>query len=264
MKTLINLLRLFFFNCKLRIARSVEFRFDFVLGVFVALMFSAIGPLVQFLIFTRTNGYPGWNINQIILFQGVLLLWSGLKDTIFGDLRNLVISLVRKGEFDRLLLKPYPPIGTLLVSGFYYYGVGTIIAGIALIVFSIQKMHLTVGFSQLGLFILFLISGLILYMAICVLYCTLVIMVVFVFRLGDILDKILRFSEYPIEIFPRITRVIFITFIPITIWVYFPAQTLLNRLQTNAFLSLAVSFIMFWLSLQFWNVCLKKYTSAGG
>jgi ABC-2 type transport system permease protein len=263
-ETLFGLLRLFFLNCKLRIARSVEFRFDFVLGLFVSLMSSSIGPLVQFLIFTRTKGYPGWNLHQILLFQGVLLLWSGLKDTIFGEMRHQVLNLINKGEFDRLLLKPYPPIGILLTSGFYLYSFGTIIAGIALVAFSIHRMHLIIGFGQLGLFFLFLISGLILYTAISVLYCTVVIMLVFVARLGEILDKILRFSEYPIEIFPRVTRIIFITVLPFAIWVYFPAQALIDRVKITALISVACSFILFWLSLQLWNICLKKYTSAGG
>lgn len=264
MKTLVSLLRLFFFNCKLRIARSIEFRFDFFLGVFVALTLSAIGPLVQYLIFTRTNGYPGWNIDQIVLFQGVLLLWLGLKDTIFGDLRNLVQNLVRKGEFDRLLLKPYPPIGILLASGFYYYGIGTIIAGIVVIVYAVHKLQLLINFGQIGLFFLFVTSGLILYMGFMVFFCTLVIIFVFTFRAGEIIDKFLRFSEFPMEIFPRLTRMIFVTVLPFAVWIYFPAQTLLGRLESKALLGVVFSFFVFWINLKLWNWGLKKYASAGG
>jgi ABC-2 type transport system permease protein len=264
MKTLINLIRLFLFNCKIRISRSIEFRFDFCLGLFVSLTLSAIGPLVQYLIFTQTNGYPGWSIDQIVLFQGMLLLWLGIKDTIFGDLRNMVQNLVRKGEFDRLLLKPYPPIGVILASGFYYYGTGTIIAGIVVIAYAINKMQLMINPGQLGWFFLFLIAGLILYMGFMVLFCTLVVIFVFTFRAGEILDKILRFSEFPLEIFPRLTRVVFITVFPFAVWIYFPAQALLGRLETKALLGVVFSILFFWINLNLWNWGLKKYTSAGG
>ncbi|MGE5607185.1 MAG: ABC transporter permease [Bacteroidota bacterium] len=264
MRTLISLFRLFLFNCKIRIARSIEFRFDFFLGIFVALTLSAIGPLVQYLIFIRTNGYPGWNIDQIVLFQGVLLLWLGLKDTIFGDLRNMVQNLVRKGEFDRLLLKPYPPMGVILAGGFYYYGIGTVIAGLIVIVYAINKLHLLINLWQVGFFLLFLIAGLILYMGFMILFCTLVIIIVFTFRAGEILDKILRFSEFPLEIFPRLTRLLFITVLPFAVWIYFPAQTLLGRLESKALLGIVFSFVVFWINLKFWDWGLKKYTSAGG
>jgi ABC-2 type transport system permease protein len=242
----------------------MEFRFDFLLGLFVSLTLSAIGPVVQYLIFSKTNGYPGWNINQIILFQGVLLLWLGIKDTAFGDVRNLVQNLVRKGEFDRLLLKPYPSIGILLTSGFYYYGIGSVIAGIIVIIYAMHKLQLMISFEQLGLLILFLISGLLLYMAILVFYCTMVIMFVFTFRLGEIIDKIFRFAEFPLEIFPNMTRIIFITILPFAVWIYFPTQILLGRLELKGLIAVAFSLLLFWSSINIWNFSLKKYTSAGG
>ncbi len=264
LKTLGGLLRLFYWNSKIRVARSMQFRFDFFAGLIVSLILSSIGPVVQYLIFTKTNGYPGWNLNQVILFQGILLFWFGIKDMLFGDVRNQVESMVRKGEFDRLLLKPYPPIGILLSSGFYYYGIGSVIAGLAVMAYSINKLNLSIGISQIGLFILFLFCGIVLYMAITVIYCTIVIMIIFMGRIGEIIDKLLRFSEFPAEIFSPVTRLIFITVIPFAVWVYFPAQTLLNRLDAKAFAGAASCFVLFALSLKLWNVCLKKYTSAGG
>jgi ABC-2 type transport system permease protein len=264
MKTLFYLIRLFFFQCKLRLARSIEFRFDFLLGVLVSLTLSAIGPLVQYLIFNKTNGYPGWDIDQIILFQGVLLLWLGIKDTAFGDLRNLVQNMIRRGEFDRLLLKPYPSIGIILTSGFYYYGIGTIVAGIVVMIYAIHKLQLMLTVGQLGLFVLFLISGLLLYMAVTVFYCTMVVMFVFTFRLGEIIDKILKFAEFPVEIFPSMTRIVFITILPFAVWIYFPTQILLGRLELKAAITVAFSLMLFWLSIKGWDLSLKKYTSAGG
>lgn len=242
----------------------MEFRLDFFLGMFVATLLSGVGPMVQYIIFTKTNGYPGWTLNQIILFQGILLLWSGIKDTAFGDVRTNVETMVRRGEFDRLLLKPYPPIGIILSGGFYYYGAGSIIAGIIVTAYAFQRLNLSVGLPQMGLFLLFIVSGIVFYMAVTVLYCTIAVMIVFTSRIGEIMEKILRFSQYPVEIFPMVTRMVLLTFVPMAVWVYFPAQALLNRLDEKALISVAASFVLFWLSVKLWDLCLKKYTSAGG
>jgi len=262
--TLAGLFRLFYLNSKIRIARSMQYRFDFFAGLIVSLTLSCIGPMIQYLIFTRTNGYPSWNINQIILFQGMLLFWLGLKDMLFGEVRNLTENLVRKGEFDRLLLKPYPSIGILLSSGFYYYGIGSVLAGLGVIIYSVNKLNLHLNLYQIGLFIAFIICGITLYMAVTVIYCTIVIMVVNMGRIGEITDKILRFSEFPVEIFAPVTRLFFITVIPFAVWVYFPVQALLNRLDLKAAIGALFCFLVFLASLKVWNIFLKKYTSAGG
>lgn len=242
----------------------MEYRTDFFLGLVVSLGFSSLAPLFQYLIFTKTRGYPGWNFQELILFQGVLLLWFGLKDTLFGKTRNFMDDLVRKGEFDRLLLKPYPPIGILLVSGFNYFGLGSIIAGIIVIIFALGKQNLPVRPEQLILFVILMICGIIFYMAVTVFYCTLVLMVIFTGRISEILDKFLRFSEFPVEIFPQLVQLILIIIIPFAVWVYFPAQALLNRLNWMAFAGAGICITMFLLSLIFWQSQMKKYTSAGG
>ncbi len=116
-----RLIKLFFWQAKIKLMRSIEFRFDFFIGVVVSLFLSGIGPLVQYLIFTNTRGFPGWNINQIILFQGTLIFWFGLRDTLFGEVPNLINTTIIKGELDKLLVKPFPASGILLASGFNYY-----------------------------------------------------------------------------------------------------------------------------------------------
>jgi ABC-2 type transport system permease protein len=198
------------------------------------------------------------------MFQGVLLLWFGLRDTIFGDVRPLINNLIWKGEFDRILLKPYPAIGIILSSGFNYYGAGSIIAGIAIIIFAIIKLNISIFIGHIFLFILFLIFGMVMYMAVSVIYCTIIVIVVFPGRVSEVITKLLRFAEFPIEIYSRFLRFVLITIIPFSIWVYFPTQALLGRLPLIAYLSLLFGLLFFGLSIIIWNNQLKKYRSAGG
>ena len=220
--------------------------------------------MVQYLIFTQTKGYPGWNIHQLLLFQGLMLVWLGIRNTAFGDLKQNIINLIWRGDFDRVLLKPYPPIGILLTSGFNFRHFGSVIAGLVVALVAAGKLNLSIGLVQIGLFILGLIFGLLLNMAIDIVFCGIVITIVQTGRLDDFFDKILYFFRYPIEIFPKVIQVTFITVIPFAIWVYFPTQVLLNRINLKILLALPISFVLFQLSLVFWKHCLKKYTSAGG
>lgn len=265
MNTFIDLIRLFYFNSKLKVFRGLQYRFDFFMGLFVSIGLSSVGPIMEYLVFLQLKGYPSWNLDQIILFQSIMLLWLGLKDVIFGEVRVYVEGMIRGGSFDRLLLKPYPPIGIILTSGFYYQGFGTIIAGLIIIAIALKRLGLSINLAQLIILSGLLVSGLILYMSIVIIYSIIAINVVHMGRLGEIIDRLLHFSRYPIEIFPLIVRMVAVVFFPVALWVYFPAQTLLNRFNIGmAIISIISCFVVLFLSIKLWNASLKKYTSAGG
>ncbi len=264
MNTLKDLVGIFFLNSKLRIQRNMQYRFDFFNGLVMSLLNSGIGVVVLFLIFTTTNGYPGWNLQQIFLFQGLLLLWNGLKNMFFGDVRANIDDMVRKGNFDRLLLKPYPPIGLILVDGPNYMSLSGIAAGLFIIVVALMRLHIVPSIQSSLACVLFLISAVILHMAFLVLYCLIAIMVVFTGRMGEVMDKILRFSEYPIEIYGRGVSWILRYVFPLAVMIYLPTQALLGRIEIIALISALVCVILFFLSLQLWKHGLNKYTSTGG
>jgi ABC-2 type transport system permease protein len=200
----------------------------------------------------------------MILFQGMVLISLGLRDFLFGNVRNIVMDLVRKGDFDRLLLKPYPPIGVLLTSGFNSNGIGTILAGIGITWYAIVQLHLSIGIIQIVLFAAVMLSGLLLYMAMIVLFCCIVVMIIQMGRIGELLDVMLRFADYPLQLLPQMLRITFVTLIPFALFNYYPAQLLLGRADNLVFVAMVGSVLFFWIMLKWWSVCLKKYTSAGG
>lgn len=261
----ITFIRIFLLNIKLSISRAIQYRADFFINFFLAVTLSSVAPVIQYLIFTRTKGYPGWTIEQIILFQGCLLLWGGIKNTLFGQIRIKMNQFVQKGQLDKLLLKPYPVIGSILSDGFNMSSAGTIIAGIAIIIYSVHKLSLHITAMQILFLISVYMAGIIFYSSVLIFFCSVNILIVFIGRLGDIFDKLMQFSEYPVEIFPEVGRFIFVTIIPIAVWIYFPAQVLLNRFEmTNLFYLFFFCISSACGSLLIWHYALKKYTSAGG
>ncbi|MCD1258926.1 ABC-2 family transporter protein [Paenibacillus athensensis] len=264
MKRFSGLLRLYVWHMKLSVSRAMMYRFDFVTGLVISIALSGIGPFVQYLYFTNTRGYPGWTLDQVLLFQGLLLLWFGLRDLLFGDLRNTVMNMVWKGEFDRLLLKPYPPIGVLLCSGFQLNGIGSCIAGVSLTVVSYMRLHVPFEWTMAPLLLLLLISGVVLFMAITIFYCAIVIMLVQMGRIGEMMDMVTNFGNYPINIYPALLQMAMVTCLPFAVWTYYPAQILLDRADNGLWLAAACCFGLFGLSIMYWNRSLRKYTSAGG
>ncbi|WEK54430.1 MAG: ABC-2 family transporter protein [Candidatus Cohnella colombiensis] len=264
MDMITGLFRLFGWHMKLSVSRAMIYRFDFLTGLFISILVSGIAPLVQYLIFTQTRGYPGWTLGQILLFQGLLLLWFGIRDLLFGDLRGMVMNMVRKGEFDRLLLKPYPPIGVLLCSGFQLNGIGSCIAGIGVSIVAFRQLHLSIDFVTIALFLIAIVAGVILFMAVTVFYCAIVVLIVQMGRMSEMFDRITDFGNYPSNIYPAILQTAMVTFLPFAIWTYYPAQILLHRVDSRLVIAAVSCVLIFWLSIKVWNRSLRNYTSAGG
>lgn len=264
MKKLLRLFSLFIQNSKLNIAKQMEYRFNFILTSIIALIFSSISPLLQYLIFTQTKGFPGWNLEQMIMFQGVLLIVLGLQSLLFGELQWFISNLIWRGELDRLLLKPYPPIGIILASGFSLNSTGSILAGIIITVYSVIRMQLCIGIFQIALFLVYIAVGLILSMALNVLFSCMVVVLVRLGRMDEIFGFLSRFGEYPLDIYSNALKFIFTTFVPFAVWAYIPAKILLGVLDVSMIWSLACTILFFLGSLKLWSICLKKYSSAGG
>jgi ABC-2 type transport system permease protein len=129
---------------------------------------------------------------------------------------------------------------------------------------SIAKLKLVVGFLDIILFLGCLAAGLVLFMAFEVLFSCMVIVFVHLGRLFEIVNYLSRFGEYPLDIYSNVTRLIFITVVPFAVWVHIPAKILLGSLDYYMLYSLVFCFLFFLGSLKLWDICLKRYTSAGG
>ena len=264
MKTLIGLFGLFTENGKIRLSQAMAYRLNFILHSVISLAFSCIGPVLQYLIFSQTRGFPGWDLRQIVLFQGILLLHLGIRNTLFGSLHFELPQLIRKGQFDRLLLKPYPAIGTILAGGFDPNNFGSVIAGSAVIIASALSMGLHPGPLELLAFAALILLGLFLFMGFEIFYASAVVILVNMGRLYDIMGMLNKFGEYPLEIFMKSVQLFFITVVPMAIWVNYPARVLLGRGNANILFSLAFAVLFFTSSLFAWKRSLGRYTSAGG
>jgi ABC-2 type transport system permease protein len=255
---------LFFSDCKIKLARAMEFRADFISGIFISLVFSGMAPLFQFFIYSKTNGYPGWNLEQIILFQAVFLLWSGISDMLFGNVRTLVETTMHFGLLDRLLVLPYSSIGIILTRGFNYKGIGTTIAGIIALVFAIVHLPGIFLWWYILQFLFFFIMGMVLSISLLIIFCTIALRIINVMKLKDLMDRVMFFGSFPAEIYSGLIRFMYLTAIPIGIWIYYPAQALLGRLNIYAIYGSLICMALFFMSKKMWNHQVKKYISAGG
>jgi ABC-2 type transport system permease protein len=240
------------------------FRVDFFYGMIATLIFSCGIPLFQLFIYNKTDGYPGWSFNEILLFQAVLLLTLGINESLFGDIRPFMEYHVQQGVFDRLLLFPYSSIMMLITRGFSYKALGTLLAGIISTIVVIVRSQIVVSISHFFIFLIFLVIGILFRLSFSIIYCALTLQFIYFEQAKEVIDKFLAFGNFPAEIFSGVFHFVYLMVIPISVAVYFPVRSLLGHLDIFGVAGAVVSISIFILSIIFWNMQLKKYASAGG
>lgn len=264
MRSIALVLELFVLQSRLRLSALAQYRADFLIGMTVSFSFASMAPLFQFLIYVSTRGFPGWRLDDVLVFQAMLLLTTGLRDLLLGDIRRQIDHLAEKGEFDRLLLKPAPPLVLVLTAGFSPYSLGTTAVGAGLLAWTWERSGAALTATAAGLFAVFLAAGILLALSVNTLYCALTVRWTHTSRLGETMDKVMRFGDYPIEVFPGFVRAVFTTVLPLSVAAYWPASAVLGRVQPVGLVAVLGAVLAFLAALLFWKRQLFRYASSGG
>lgn len=105
------------------------------------------------IIFSNIPNLKGWEYNQVIFIYGFSLLPKGIDHLLSDNLWNLGHNIVRKGEFDKYMIRPINSLFYVISEKFQVDAFGEIFTGIALLVFTMK--HLNYEFSIIKVFILF-------------------------------------------------------------------------------------------------------------
>jgi ABC-2 type transport system permease protein len=96
------------------VANAMQYRSDFVMGLFTGLGSTLIATVPLFLVYQHTESVLGWTFVDTLLVMGLYLLMNGLVGTFVEPNLGAVVDGIRTGTLDHVLLKPAD--GQLLVS----------------------------------------------------------------------------------------------------------------------------------------------------
>lgn len=264
MKTVLSGIDVYLYNCRLRMYAGMQYRADFLFGIVMTMLSSLLGPMVQYFIVMNTKGYPGWNLNQIMLFQGVALTFMGMKSMLFGDIRGVAMQIAWKGDLDRYLLKPYSAIVNIWGNSFQIGALPTVLCGLFISIWFGVSLKIPFSGYTVLLLLLCVVAAMMLCAAIATFLCGIVIMFVRIGRIWETFDVILRFGNYPLNIYPKKLELFFSILVPIAFMAYFPVQIILGNMSEIVFAAFIGVGVLLFAGIKFWNFCMKKYTSAGG
>ncbi len=241
----------------------LEYKTSFILTCIGQFLVSFNVFLGVYFMFQRFHEIDGFTYNEVLLCFAITLMEFGLAEA-FARGFDTFAQMIKKGEFDRIMVRPRNETFQVLGSHIEFSRIGRILQAIVMFVwgFSISEVHWTI--PKLLTVILMLIGGTVVFSGIFLIYASICFFTVEGLEFMNIFtDGAREYGKYPVCIYGRRVLLLCTFVVPYSLIQYYPLLYLLDRGKPYYSL-LPIAACLFLLPcLLLWKLGVRHYTSCG-
>ena len=256
----LKLLAVFF---RTSVQTDMEYRADFFTRIIASLLglLTTVGGLR--LAFNYTSNIKGWTLPQMMALLAVYYLMNGFIEMFIAPNMRNVMAQVRDGTLDFVILKP---VNSQFLASFRTINVwqaANIIVGMGLVIYSVEKLSLMVGWQEGIAFLVTMAMGAIVVYSFWLCLVATTFWFIRVDNIEQIMWQAFEAGRYPIEIYPGWLRSAFTYVVPVAFIITIPAQALAGKIGMGfVVVSCIVAAFALLAASAFWRFGLKHYTGA--
>ncbi len=243
----------------------LQYRFSFLISMFFQTLLTVSDFLVVLTILYRTRAIGGWSAAQVGVIYGVTSIACAIYRVLGCELHNFQNYIIR-GEYDGILLRPWPSLLVLLGRRVEFFRLGGVLQGLVALLISLHYLGGPRVFGWLYAYLLVLpLCGALIFFSISIATAACA------FWFGRVRDlQTLTFyaanyaATYPTSIYPGWLRGL-LALVPVSFIGYVPAKFALGLGGSVWYLVLPwlVAGLVLALSLSLWRAGEASYHSSG-
>jgi len=152
--------RLWLALARFSLARELAFRANFLVKMFVEVLWLSVLLLFYHTIFQKTDHVAEWDHGQYLFFVGCYFALGGLVEALFLENCNQFADLVRSGDLDFYLLKPIDEQFLVTLRNLDWSCIPNVLMGVGVMLFGLNELGWPVGVQQVVLFLVTMACGL--------------------------------------------------------------------------------------------------------
>ena len=236
-----------------------------ILAMLPSLVYVVTDPLDAVLMFDRFGALGEWTASRILLMYGLALFAFGLSELFLRGI-DLFPSLVRSGEFDRLLLRPRALLFQAAALRFHLNRLNRVTIGALMAILALRAQGARVSAGGAAMLLLAVVGGVLAYAGV-----MLIGAAVCFFTVTDGLFIIPftngshQVAKVPPEMLPSWLRRAFTFVMPMFLFAYYPAAAVCGWGDSAllGWLALPVCALFFAAAMVFWRFGVRHYKSTG-
>ncbi len=244
---------------------QMQSKADFIIGFFSFFLNQLLGIVFLSLIFEQIPSLNGWSFYQLIFIYGYAQIPRGIDHFFTNYLWIFTRKTVKEGLFDRYLLRPVNPLFQILVEQCCPDGIGELLVGIILVIYACINLNITITVASLFWFIISIIFGAMIYMAVKVFLATNTFFIKDAYQLLFLGYNFSDFVKYPLEIYSKPIRMMLSYIIPFGFTAFIPASYFLQTatLRNTIIIEIFVAMTSFIIAYRYFCFGCNRYESAG-
>jgi len=248
---------------------QMQYRFSFATQTLAQFLVTGVEFAAIWALFDRFGRLRDWSLAEVALFYGMVNVAFAVADITSRGFDTFA-GMVRRGEFDRLLLRPLPAAFQLAAQGFLLRRMGRLVQAAAVLGWAVAVLPVRWTAAKVQL-----TAGAI-FGAACLFYGLIVLQATAAFWTVETLElmNVLTYGgtetmQYPLSIYRRWLRRLFTYAVPLACVNYFPVLAILDRpsdapaAAALRWLSPAVGVLFLLLALRVWGFGVRHYRSTG-
>lgn len=243
---------------------TMQYKLSFLLMVIGRFIVAFNGFIAIFFLFTGFSQIKGYTYGDILLCFSTIQMSFSIAECIGCGLMTFA-GIVKRGDFDRMLLRPCSPILQVIGTRFEIGRIGPMLTAVIMLIVGIRHSQIDWGFGKVLTLVIMIIGGVLLFISIFMIGAT-----VCFFSIEDTsFTNVLTYGakehgKYPIDIYGKGLMRFCTYVIPYTLIQYYPLQYILGKTDRWQYALYPFGIVVFFmLCYGFWRIGVKNYKSSG-
>src|SRR5881628_2111810 len=246
------------------VVREMGFKLNFLLWIFVELLWFALQLAFIAVIYQHTDHIGDWSKWEVVLLMGASHFIQQIFQAFFLTNCTQISEYVRTGKLDFMLLLP---INTRFIVSLRQVDLGGFVnasSAVAVMIYALTQLHLVPSLLQITGFLLLSATGVFIHYSLMFLLASISFWTVRAQGIVWGYYNLFQIARMPDEAFRGLFKVMFTFALPMLLVTNVPVRVLANKLSSPAplLLLLLMSVACAAVSEWGWRASLKRYTSA--
>lgn len=257
-------MKLYLHYVAIQVKSAMQYKSSFfltVLGQFLVSFNVFLGILFMF---TRFSQVEGFTYSQVMLCFGIMLIQFTIAECIFRGF-DTFSGMIKRGEFDRILVRPKNEMLQVLGSKFELTRIGRLLQAIVMLIYGINHCEVVWTQQKVITVVFMMIGGIAVFSGIFILYASVCFFTVENLEFMNVfIDGAREYGKYPVGIYGKSILKICTFIIPYALIQYYPLLYLLDLSSRwyDSFLPLLACLFLIPCIL-FWKYGVHRYQSVG-
>lgn len=257
-------LHLYVHYMSLNVRSAMQHKASFFLQIAGQLMTSFTTFLGIYFMFLRFQSVAGYTYSDVLLCFSIVLMQFSLAE-MFARGFDTFSGMVRRGEFDRVLVRPRGEILQVLGSKFELTRMGRLIQGTMILIYVLMTVDVHWSALRVLTLVSMLLGGVLLFSGLFLVYAAFCFFTLEGLEFMNVFtDGGREYGKYPIDVYGRRMQQFATFIIPYTLVQYYPLQILIGRSDNWTYALYPMGVLVFLAACYaFWRFGVRHYTSSG-